>query len=112
HEASSSLSDAMTVLPTEHFAAPAAYLAPDVLAADITISISPMEPLRAIVASAPVAQPGLLSMLGGLDAVFLPAATPAALPADEAGALLQGLTTQDHPVITLNGSLPSQVLGL
>ncbi len=112
HESSSSLADSTAALPAEHFAAPATYLAPDLLAADITISVTPMEPMRTFVASAPVAPPGIISMLGGLDGVFLPASTPAALPADEAGALLQGLTTQDHPVISLSGSLPTQVLGL
>jgi|SRR5579859_856539 len=112
HDAAVALADPATGISAEHFATPTKYLVPDVLVADTSINVTPIEPLRVSLVSAPVASAALLSAPITFDSVFLPASAPAALPADEAGALLQGLTTQDHPVITLNGSLPDEVIGL
>ena len=46
------------------------------------------------------------------DGILLLGARTAALPADQAGDLLRGVVTPDHPVLTLNGALPGLVLSL
>ncbi len=99
-------------VPLEHFAQPIALPTVELAAADISVSVGPIEPLRTFIASAVVVTPALFNGPNGFDGVFLVAAIPVALPADDAGALLQGLTTQDHPVIALNGALPDLVVGL
>ncbi len=98
--------------PIEHFAQSITASTVEPAAADISISLAPTEPLRMLVASAAIVTPALFNGPTNFDGVFLAAALPVALPADDAGALLQGLITQDHPVIALNGALSDLVVGL
>jgi hypothetical protein len=114
HDAGLPSAAATTVAMLAGVASTAAFPPTAFISAESAIQLptaaTPVEPSAII--TAPFGGLAAAAGFGALEGLLVFGARPAALPADQAGDLLRGVVSTEHPVLTLNGALPGLVLGL